>query len=106
MEADTFYDRIYRLVARVPAGKVATYGQLAALAGNPRAARQAALALSRTPEYLAIPTHRIVNQAGTLAPDHVFGGRRRQRDRLLAEHVPFTADGRVDVDACLWHPDR
>ena len=101
-----FYDRIYRLVALVPAGKVATYGQLAALAGNPRAARQVARALGRTPEYLDIPTHRIVNQAGTLAPDHVFGGSQRQRERLLAEKVPFKADGRIDVDACLWHPGR
>lgn len=101
MQKDNFYSEVYRLTARIPAGKVATYGQLAAMLGQPYAARRVGEALRNTPEYLDIPTHRVVNRAGRLAPDWAFGAG-RQRRLLEAEGVIFLANEHVDLKSCLW----
>ncbi|MCI8360168.1 MAG: methylated-DNA--[protein]-cysteine S-methyltransferase [Clostridiales bacterium] len=98
------FGRIYKIVADIPAGKVASYGQVAALAGNPRLARRVGQALSRPPKELALPCHRVVKKDGTLAPDQVFSG--LQRPMLEAEGVRFLNDGRVDMEACRWAPEE
>jgi methylated-DNA-protein-cysteine methyltransferase-like protein len=102
---DNFFARVYRIAEQIPRGKVATYGQVAALAGNPRAARQVGEAMRRTPAYLDIPCHRVVNQAGALSPAYAFGGADRQRRLLEDEGVWFKDDGCIDMDSCLWQPD-
>lgn len=99
-----FYDQIYQLVAQIPSGKVATYGQIAAMLGKPLAARQVGEAMRRTPEYLDIPTHRVVNRAGEMAPGYAFGGAARQRGRLEAEGVVFSEAGCIDLEKCRWQP--
>lgn len=96
------FSRIYQIVAAIPPGRVASYGQVAALAGNPRLARRVGQALSRPPEELVLPCHRVVQKDGTLAPDQVFCG--LQRPMLEAEGVLFLPDGRVDMAACRWAP--
>jgi len=101
-QSDQFRAAVYRLVARIPAGKVATYGQLAAMLGQPLAARRVGDALRRTPEYLDIPTHRVVNRQGRLAPPFAFGGMGNQRRLLEQEGVEFRDNGCVDVLKHIW----
>ena len=95
-----FYRRIYRLAAQIPSGQAATYGQLAFLAGSPRAARIAGCAMAAAPAGL--PCHRVVYRDGTLAAPDSFGGAGIQRQRLENEGVPFLPDGRVDLARCQW----
>lgn len=92
-----FFAEVYRIVAQIPAGKVATYGQIAAWLGAPRGARTVGWAMWECPPELGLPCHRVVNRSGAMAPDHVFGGAERQRAMLAAEGVTFTPDGRVDM---------
>ena len=98
---DTFA-RIYEVVRRIPVGYVATYGQVAALAGNRRWARVVGYALHANPDPDGIPCYRVVNRDGALAPAFAFGGEARQRALLEADGVTFRADGHVDLGRCLW----
>ena len=101
-KADGFFARVYAIVKEVPPGKVATYGQIAALAGAPRMARQVGYALHVNPEPGVIPCHRIVNREWRLAPAFAFGGSDVQAALLAGEGVE-TADGYVvDLDSRLW----
>ena len=86
----TFDESVYAAVRLIPRGRVATYGQIALLCGNPRASRAVGWALRR-------------NREGRLAPAFAFGGPGAQRDLLEAEGVPFFADGRVDLKRCAWY---
>ncbi len=98
------YQRIYEVVQAIPPGKVATYGQIAQLAGNPRASRAVGWAMHGAPAELSVPCHRVVNQAGTLAHSGVFGGREVQRAMLESEGVEFLPGDRIDMRKCLWRP--
>ena len=95
--AEEFKERIYHLVRMIPLGKVATYGQLAFLAGLPRHARMVGRVLKETPRSLRLPCHRVVNCAGRTVP-----GWPEQRRLLEREGVRFRPNGRVDLDAHLW----
>ncbi len=83
----SFYDKIYAAVCKIPYGRVATYGQVAARAGNGAAARAVGNALHRNPNPALIPCHRVVNARGRLAPHFAFGGDAEQQRRLEAEGV-------------------
>ena len=96
----SFPKRIYDLVQQIPKGKVTTYGQLAAMAGSPRASRIVGAAMYRAPEGL--PCHRVLYSNGTLCCDQAFGGKEIQRQMLEQEGIPFLPDGRVDLKHCLW----
>ena len=98
----TFYERIYEAVRQIPRGRVATYGQIALLAGNPRAARAVGWALHRNPMPGVIPCHRVVNREGRLAPAFAFGGEGEQRRLLEDEGVEFDDDGLVDLAQYGW----
>ena len=100
---DNAFERIYAVVRQIPRGKVATYGMVAQLAGNPRWARVVGYALHSNPEPGVIPCHRVVNRFGRPAPGFAFGGEDRQRELLEAEGVVFRADGCVDMECCLWN---
>lgn len=100
---ETAFERIYAVVRRIPRGKVATYGMIAQLAGNPRWARAVGYALHANPEPGVIPCHRVVNRFGGLAPAFAFGGADRQRELLEAEGVTFHADGNVILSEHLWN---
>ena len=103
MSEQEYRELIYHFVAKIPEGKVATFGMLAALAGNPRAARRAAKAAANGPEGL--PWHRVVKAGGELVPGYVFG-RGEQRARLMAEGVRFTDGGHVRMDEHIWKTDE
>ena len=91
------FEKIYEVVKSIPKGKVATYGQVAALAGNPRLARVVGYALHVNPAPGVIPCHRVVNREGRVAPAFAFGGEDVQRRLLEAEGIVFEADGAVDL---------
>lgn len=97
-----FRKRVYRLVAQIPAGYVATYGQLAFLTGSPRASRIVGAAMYYAPFSLGLPCHRVVYRDGSLCRNGAFGGEDRQRALLATEGIPFLPDGRVDLCHCLW----
>lgn len=99
---ETFYERVYAQVRKVPAGSVCTYGDIAALAGYPGAAREVGLAMSRVQRAWNLPCHRIVNAKGTLAPSCAFGGKDRQRALLEAEGVPFLDSDTIDMPRARW----
>ncbi len=81
------YDRIYEAVLSIPKGKVATYGQIAVMAGNRGYARVVGNALHHNPAPGIIPCHRVVNAKGRLAPHFAFGGESRQQELLEDEGV-------------------
>ncbi len=91
------FEKIYEVVKTIPEGKVATYGQVALLAGNPRWARVVGYALHVNPEPGIIPCHRVVNREGKVAPGFAFGGEGVQRQLLETEGVVFESDGRIDL---------
>lgn len=92
------FEKIYDVVQKIPKGKVATYGQVAALAGNPRWSQIVGYALHSNPRPLEIPCHRVVNRFGGLASAFAFGGGNAQRALLEAEGIEFDDDGYVLMD--------
>ena len=92
------FQAIYEAVKSIPRGKVATYGQIAAMVGHPRAARLVGNALHANPEPGVIPCHRVVNRNGCLAPAFAFGGREIQKQLLESEGVEVNDDFTVDME--------
>ena len=101
MEQKNSYQKIYEIVAQIPRGCVATYGQVAALAGNPRWARVVGYALHVNPDPAHIPCHRVVNRQGCLSEAFVFGGVNRQK-LLLEEEGVAVEENRVDLARYQW----
>ncbi len=93
------------MVCRIPVGKVATYGQIARLTGNPRWARVVGYALHVNPDPTNIPCHRVVNKEGRTSPAFAFGGGDVQRNLLENEGVAFTTEGYVNLKEYQWKPD-
>lgn len=98
-----FFAKVYEVVRQIPLGKVATYGQIARLVGNPRASRQVGWALHVNPEPYVIPCHRVVNREGKLSGAFAFGGIEAQRYLLLNEGVQFVDDETVDLTTYGWN---
>lgn len=96
------FQRIYAVVKQIPKGRVATYGQIASMAGNPRWSRVVGYALHVNPEPGGIPCHRVVNRFGETSKAFAFGGEDVQRKLLEEEGVSFTPDGRVDLTVYQW----
>ncbi|MEN6312874.1 MAG: methylated-DNA--[protein]-cysteine S-methyltransferase [Clostridiaceae bacterium] len=97
-----FFSAVYKIVSQIPEGKVATYGQIASILGNPLAARIVGEAMRNTPEYLGIPSHRVVNKAGAMAPGYAFGDEGKQREMLEKEGIVFKENGCIDMKRFLW----
>jgi len=98
----SFFEQVYQVVAVIPPGRVATYGQIAAFLGNPRAARTVGWALHSTPAGMDLPWHRVINAQGRIGgpPD---GYRARQQRALLeAEGIVFDRSGRIDLEEHSW----
>lgn len=95
-------ERIYRLVARIPRGKVASYGQLAELAGLPRGARQVGYAMASLPGDRPLPWHRVVNSRGEISRRDHPDSASRQRELLEREGVRFDRRGRIALERYGW----
>lgn len=97
---DSFPQRVYQILAAIPEGKVTTYGDIASLAGSPRAARQVGGVLKRLPEGSRLPWHRVVNRLGVLSlsgADFI-----RQREALLSEGIEVSGEGKIDMLRYRW----
>lgn len=101
LENQSFRARVIELVAQIPSGRVMTYGQIAALCGNARAARiVGGIAHFGDP---SLPWQRVVNKRGGLASGYP-GGRRGHREHLEAEGIKVSEDYRVNIEELLWWP--
>lgn len=103
-EQSNFSERVWQIVAAIPPGKVTTYGDVALLAGSPRAARQVGGVLRRLPAGSTLPWFRVINRHGriSLQGDDLF----RQRDALEAEGVEVSDAGEIALDKYRWEYDR
>ena len=101
----TFFETIYEIVCKVPRGKVTTYGDVARMAGHPRASRQVGWALHVNPRPGEIPCHRVVFLDGRVTDGFAFGGPEVQRALLEAEGVVFGEDDRIDMQVYRWEGD-
>jgi methylated-DNA-protein-cysteine methyltransferase-like protein len=104
MPAGPLRARIYGVIRRIPPGRVATYGQVATLAGLGRHARQVGYALSALGPGTALPWHRVVNARGEVSRRSVPGGELTQRLLLEREGHGFDARGRLPLARVLWKP--
>ncbi len=99
-----FAERVYRIVARIPAGRVTTYGRIALAAGDPRGARMVGWALRGEVAARDLPCQRVVNHSGYLSGGWAFGHPDVMQALLVAEGVPFRAEYTVDLARCVWDP--
>jgi len=95
---------VYEIVARIPHGRVTTYGRIAQALGSVRGARMVGWALDHAPTERDLPCHRVVNRIGFLSGGWHFGHPDVMKGLLLAEGVPFSEEYRVDLTRCLWEP--
>lgn len=98
------WQRFWSVVFEVPEGQVATYGQIAALAGFPDHARQVGYALHALPSGTDVPWQRVVNARGEVSRRSEPGREGLQRAILESEGVIFNAAGRIDLAVFGWHP--
>ena len=94
------FEKIYEIVRGIPFGRVATYGQIARMLGNPRLSRVVGYAMHSAPDSL--PCHRVVNRFGGLSDAFQPSGKDTQRLLLELEGVEFDADGHVDLERFQW----
>lgn len=96
--------RIWATICDIPAGSVASYGQIAEIAGFPRGARQVAYALRKLPDRKSVPWYRVITSSGRIAFDIGTPAFERQSKRLSQEGVVIL-NGRVDMAIYRWQPD-
>ena len=101
METSSFKERVYRIAAKIPKGKVLTYGRLAALAGHPGAARAVGNAMRTNTDTNAVPCHRVVGSTGALTGYAYGNGISTKKSKLQKEGVVFHGE-RVDLSSSLW----
>lgn len=98
-------ERIYEVVKRIPEGRVATYGQVAKLAGMPNGARQVGYALAALDVTRQVPWQRVVNARGEISRRADPAGHEDLQRRLLqAEGIDFDTDGRIALERFRWRP--
>src|SRR5438552_17684342 len=102
--AMTTYQRIYSAVRRIPRGRVATYGQIAELAGLEGHARQVGYALHTLPPRSGVPWHRVVNARGQISARSGSDWGELQQHLLEAEGISFGRDGRISLERFQWRP--
>ena len=95
--------RIYAVLAAIPSGAVVTYGQVAELAGLPRAARLVGRTLSKLPGDSTLPWHRVINASGSISLPEDSPGFERQKKRLQEEDVVVTGS-RINLKKFRWQP--
>ncbi len=100
----TFKNKVYKLVKKIPRGKVATYGQIAKLTGKPGAARAVGVLLKNNP-YISVPCHRVVGAKGELVGYSRREGIKSKKQILENEGV-FFKSGRVDLEKSGWKPKK
>jgi methylated-DNA-protein-cysteine methyltransferase-like protein len=97
----SFSENAREIIKQIPHGKVATYGQIAASAGNPRAARQVAWILHSSSKKYNLPWHRVINSKGYISLPR-FGGYELQKQLLLNEGIEFKENDLIDLQKYQW----
>ena len=92
-----WYRNVWKVVSEIPSGHVLTYGEVARLAGLPRAARRVSQALRRAPRDMELPWHRVINSQGKISIPEDSSAWKMQKDRLEKEGVVFL-NGKVNLD--------
>jgi len=100
---DSFFQRVWQVLAEIPTGRVTTYGDIAEYVGTRAAARTVGWALNAAVGS-GLPCHRVVNRHGALTGARFFETPTVMEERLRSEGVAFDADGTVDLDAHRWRP--
>ncbi len=98
-----FSESVIALIQQIPKGKVATYGQIAALAGSPRAARQVVRILHSSSKKHNLPWHRVINSEGKISLKE-NQGYEIQKAHLIAEKVKFSLSNQIDLKKYQWKP--
>jgi methylated-DNA-protein-cysteine methyltransferase-like protein len=101
---ESFTSRVKQVIKRIPYGSVATYGQVASVAGNYRAARQVAWVLHSSSEKDNLPWHRVINGKGEISLQPGCGFE-KQKQLLEKEGIVFDRRGRIDLERFLWNPE-
>jgi methylated-DNA-protein-cysteine methyltransferase-like protein len=96
----TFHEKVYEVVARIPKGKVATYQDIAKLAGSPRASRAVGSAMKNNTDTKRVPCHRVVGSDGAMH-GYAFGGEKIKIQKLQAEHILFEGKN-ANLEKCRW----
>lgn len=99
----TFRDKVYQITKKIPKGKVATYGQIARSAGNPKAARAVGMFMKKNPYAPSVPCHRVVGYNGGLTGYSGGKGISTKKSMLISEGVLFIKN-KVDLSRCQWKP--
>ena len=103
MTTSPFTQKVIEAILAIPSGQVATYGNIAAMAGNRRAARQVVRILHSSSRKAALPWHRVINKQGEISLGRLQGYE-QQKELLEAEGVVFDQTDRIDLDRFLWVP--
>ena len=99
----SFREQVYTLIRQIPAGKVATYGQVAELVGSKGAARAVGMCMKTNPDAPRTPCHRIVASDGSLTGYSAGNGVSTKKEMLIKEGVKFKGN-KVDLSISLWRP--
>ena len=100
----SFFESVYDIVRKIPKGKVATYGQIAKLLGQPTKSKIIGWALHKNPYYGEVPCHRVVNRFGEISSSFAFGGGDAQKKLLEEEGIIFEKDGKISLSIFMWNP--
>ncbi len=103
MARQQFTDRVIEIIRAIPTGKVTTYGRVAELAGNVRAARQVSRILHSCSSKEDLPWHRVINKSGRISLK-IFKGYEEQKMLLENEGIEFDSKGNIDLECFLWAP--
>ena len=102
---EPFTSKVIKVIKSIPRGKVATYGQVASFAGNPRAARQVVRILHACSEKEKLPWYRVINSKGKISLKPGYGYEEQMR-YLKKEKVVFSLEGTIDLDKYQWAPRK
>ncbi|HRY59823.1 MAG TPA: MGMT family protein [Patescibacteria group bacterium] len=105
INSKVFAKNVYKIVNQIPRGRVMTYGQIAAIIGQPRCAQYVGWALHWA-DQKKVPYQRVLNRFGGLAAGYPDGGRDRHRFNLIEEGIKVRKDGTVDLKRYLWWPEK
>jgi methylated-DNA-protein-cysteine methyltransferase-like protein len=101
----SFTERAIAIIKKIPKGRVATYGQIATMAGDPRGARQVVRILNIYHEKEKLPWFRIINREGKISLP-VGGGYELQKSMLENEEIIFDSNDKINLEKFLWSPKK
>ena len=105
-KADSFFEKVYRVVRLIPFGRVTSYGAIAKYIGTARSARMVGWAMNASHNDMTIPAHRVVNRIGLLTGKHHFGGSNLMQQLLESEGLEIEENQIKNLDKYFWDPQQ